>query len=196
MGEVLRCSGGNWKLYATVSGSALAMATNAAANVVYSGIQDISTAPPLATENYPGSEKTAAVKLTGGPSFKIGVTQFATDFWNGAAFVNGGGKVNFLRTSKSTHFLERLGPGALVSAKAGIFGGFPFGTGVGKQNVGSFLTVTSKGGDWPRWLSTTSPAGRPVTRDLQAFPSPTGSKRTTAGCGWNFLKAGSTWPMR
>lgn len=53
-------------MYATVSGSALAMATNAAAgSVVYRGIQDVSTTPPLATENYPGSDKTAAVKLAG-----------------------------------------------------------------------------------------------------------------------------------
>jgi len=146
LGEILKRSAGDWKLYATVTGSALAMATNAAAgSVTYSGIQDVITTPPLASEHFPSSSRSAGVKLTGGPSFRIGVAQYASDFWQGLAGVNGNGKVNFLLSSKSSPFLEMLGAGATISAsaKAGIFGAGPRPGFIGAQRVGSFMTYNS-----------------------------------------------------
>src|SRR5450755_3713190 len=43
--EALKRSAGNWQLYAAVTGSALAMVTNASAQIIGSGIRDIAADP-------------------------------------------------------------------------------------------------------------------------------------------------------
>src|ERR1700689_2458207 len=46
--EALKRSAGNWQLYAAVTGSAMAMVTNASASIIGSGIRDI-TGEPIAS---------------------------------------------------------------------------------------------------------------------------------------------------
>src|ERR1039458_9956533 len=46
--EALKRSAGNWQLYAAVTGSAMAMVTNASAQIIGSGIRDI-MADPIAS---------------------------------------------------------------------------------------------------------------------------------------------------
>lgn len=45
LAETLRRSAGHWHFYAAVTGSALAMTTNASADVIYNGIQNITAGP-------------------------------------------------------------------------------------------------------------------------------------------------------
>lgn len=83
-GFLSRVSAGNWQMYAAVTGSALAMATNAAAgSVVYSGTRNL-TAGPIRSAGHAGaggSLTTSAHQsafLTGAPKgvgFRIGVDQ-------------------------------------------------------------------------------------------------------------------------
>jgi hypothetical protein len=109
-GDILKRAAGNWQTYATVTGSAMAMATNAAAGVIYSGPHQDVTAGPLAVSSYvignsarnQGLRATANIGLkTGGGnplgvSFRIGVDQFPSAFWVGYAGLHGDGKIGFL----------------------------------------------------------------------------------------------------
>jgi hypothetical protein len=82
----LKHTGANWQIYAAVTGSALAMATNASAGVIYSGIQNITAGPISATGGHVHSQtshqssfkKIGLKNATGAPigrGFSVGAYQ-------------------------------------------------------------------------------------------------------------------------
>jgi hypothetical protein len=86
-GNALKHTAANWQMYAAVTGSALAMATNASAGVIYSGIQDLTVGPVSArgtslnsggSSMKTGFRKIALKNATGAPigrSFSFGAYQ-------------------------------------------------------------------------------------------------------------------------
>jgi hypothetical protein len=139
LGDALRRTARNWQTYAAVTGSAMAMATNASAQVIYSGPHRDVTAGPLAVSSYvignsarnQGLRATAKVGLKtagGNPlgvSFRIGVDQFPSDLWVAYAGLNGDGKIGFLthttqHNGTTYHHVRKLPFGASI-AKASPF---------------------------------------------------------------------------
>lgn len=119
-----RCAG-NWQLYAAVTGSALAMATNAmAGNITYGAtpvtagpIPNVSNAHTISGGPAFNADATALIHLNNSASFRIGVAQGSDGplFQNGGAFLGGfGDNVEFL-DSGSSPFAKRLAKGAAIS---------------------------------------------------------------------------------
>jgi hypothetical protein len=136
LGDALRRGMGNWPIYAAVTGSAMAMATNASADIIYSGFQYV-TAGPIAsvTANQPRTAAYNTIHLkngTGAPvgSFGIGVGQFnflsdpigraALGPKIGSTSNSNGFKVGFLVTS-SNGLAKQLNRSATISSAAGNF---------------------------------------------------------------------------
>jgi hypothetical protein len=118
--EILRRSVANWQIYAAVTGSALAMATNASASIIYSGIQNVTAGPiksaVAASQIYQSFvpivvRKTGGVKL-GGFSFGPYQRFVSGSFLNGYARLGGSSgaavlitNVNFNLDSEVRHRL-------------------------------------------------------------------------------------------
>jgi hypothetical protein len=130
--ETRRMRSGNWQVYAAVTGSALAMVTNASAGTIHMGPLGISAKVGASVSNVPqmystvrtyngGTQKVFIPKSTHGSNvvhltngkgvplgvdFRIGVGQLSTDgLRSGGALLTGGSKVGFLhKGSKSTNF--------------------------------------------------------------------------------------------
>jgi hypothetical protein len=124
---------GNWQRYAAVTGSALAMATSAAANVVYSGPLNQST-PVLASANQttqsPFTDTLVGLKTAGGGrllgagyqpiQFYVGVGQQFHSSGKAGYPVIYGKHFGFLHSSASP-FVRKLQTSAAVTASAGTF---------------------------------------------------------------------------
>ncbi|MGA2038126.1 MAG: PEP-CTERM sorting domain-containing protein [Bryobacteraceae bacterium] len=135
--ETRKQRSGNWQIYAAVTGSALAMATSAAAgtievksgpiNVVAGPIPNVSSVSasvgPLRTQASANIQLNSAQGAAIPVSFRIGVNQTSGDgVSNGAAWLNGGSQVGFLHGTRSaTFFVKNLASGTKTSAKAGFF---------------------------------------------------------------------------
>jgi hypothetical protein len=132
---------GNWQVYAAVTGSAMAMATNASAQILHTGVGDIITAQlasvtvsnqHLQTEknvfltNGNGADLMGTVGVNKEPiGFQIGVRQDSGEALNGAAFVrelNTGAAVGFLHTTSG--FVKKFSAGATIASKGGNFRGY------------------------------------------------------------------------
>jgi MYXO-CTERM domain-containing protein len=117
----------NWQLYATVTGSALAMGTNASASVIYSGIQNVTVS--IASIGPSGGMRTTSVRHdesavvhlegTHWPAFVMSVFQRIGSY--GSLTGNAGVR------NRGVHFLVvpsvglKLGSGARISSLAGRF---------------------------------------------------------------------------
>jgi hypothetical protein len=120
----------NWKMYAAVTGSAVAMATNASADIIYSysGLRDIQAGPiASATVNSAHPSGTAKVIIRSHashtPGFLIGVQQdLGHGSLRGAAYLNGGQYFGFLNSSKG--MLKKLSSGYLISSGRAPFQNF------------------------------------------------------------------------
>jgi hypothetical protein len=116
---------GNWQAYAAVTGAALAMATNASAGIIYSGIQDVTAGPGASfTFNTNPAQTGKALNLNGMPDLRLSVIQGhqnGSDRWNAIVKINSGSnRVGFLHTSVN-NAIKMLASGAQVSSKAGNF---------------------------------------------------------------------------
>jgi len=141
IGAGTRRHAGNWQVYAAVTGSAMAMATNASAQILHTGVGDVITAQlsSVSISNL-HPESTKSVFLTNGQGanlkfrttsgatellgFDIGVEQGLGDGPFGRAFVEGfkGGQFGFLQTAT---FLKKFSSGATAAPLTGTFrGGF------------------------------------------------------------------------
>lgn len=127
---ILKHAAEHWPKYAAAAGSVVAMATNAAAQIVYSGPQNLtasvnsvgplhSSAPPpqypvVGLDPATSAHKTAY--LQGSIGFQIGVKQecCGDGFLNGAASVKGLGGLAFLETG-SQFSLRKLGKSVNIS---------------------------------------------------------------------------------
>jgi len=145
VGESLKHSAANWQIYAAVTGSALAMATNASAGVIY-GSGPI-TAGPIHSATIPNSNtyskfKSFQLKTAGGHNntgnpFSFGAYQKRT---NDASYLRGRAALKvatagFLITS-TNHRVADLSAGQKISAhspKLGPFG--PVFEGPGPTNL-------------------------------------------------------------
>ncbi len=123
-GDARKRSGGSWQLYAAVTGSALAMATNASAGIIFSGPQNI-----MASVNSANSHKTHTANAntaelrnaSNAAMLPFHVNLFQSSSGAGAAFVDGT-HVRFLVNRQ--HFsttAKRLQSGAMISSRAGTF---------------------------------------------------------------------------
>ena len=107
--------GRNWQIYAAVTGSAMAMATSAKSGA--------------STSNWQAVVLRNATGAPIGKSFSIGVKQEFFDSIGGTASVAGKGGLKFLHVPFTGGNLlaalpvKELGFGALISSKAGKFGG-------------------------------------------------------------------------
>jgi MYXO-CTERM domain-containing protein len=128
--ETRKRRSGNWQVYAAVTGSALAMATNASAGTISINSGPINVVAGPLPNLHPASKsytyKSQRIQLTNGGSktipvgFSIGVAQFLGEelTQRGSAWLNGGAQVGFLH---STRFVKKLSSGANISALAGPF---------------------------------------------------------------------------
>lgn len=104
--------GRNWLLYTTAVGSALAMATDAGAQIIHYG-----GTPPAATLNAgQGYTNSAPIFSVGGNRFNLAGADF-TSF--GAVGLDAFGKVGMLVNSSSG--VQKLSSNAAISSKAGRF---------------------------------------------------------------------------
>lgn len=127
--------GRNWQIYAAVTGSAMAMATSASAgSIVYaSGPVTASVKSVLNSSSLVSNFKSVKLRnasgATIGKTFNIGVKQEFFDSLGGTASVAGKGGLKFLHVPFTGGNLltalpvKELGFGALISSKAGKFGG-------------------------------------------------------------------------
>ncbi len=109
----------NWQVYAAVTGSAVAMATNASASIIYSGILNQKVAVKSAQTGSPGQLMTTAIKLKSGAgaTIQVGFHAIAAQGNSGPSFKFGaaalkGSQVDFLLKSS---FVKRLSSGAKIS---------------------------------------------------------------------------------
>jgi MYXO-CTERM domain-containing protein len=109
----------NWQVYAAVTGSAVAMATNASASIIYSGILNQKVAVKSAQTGSPGQLMTTAIKLKSGAgaTIQVGFHAVAAQGNSGPSFKFGaaalkGSQVDFLLKSS---FVKRLSSGAKIS---------------------------------------------------------------------------------
>jgi hypothetical protein len=119
----LKGRAGSWQIYAAVTGSALAMATNVSAGIIYSGPENIKTRtiPNVAssTGGFTFASKTVGIKA--GEDFRIKASQISTHRTKtGRASLIGGGLVGFLHTG-GKNSVKMLASGAKISAGAGNF---------------------------------------------------------------------------
>jgi hypothetical protein len=124
----------NWQIYAAVTGSAMAMATSASAgSIVYASGPVTASVMSVMPGGSASSLKAVVLRnATGAPigkSFAIGVKQEFFDSLGGTASVAGKGGLKFLHVpftggNFSAAFpVKELGGGALISSRAGKFGG-------------------------------------------------------------------------
>jgi hypothetical protein len=180
--------GRNWQIYAAVTGSAMAMATSlSAGNIVYAAgpvtASVKSAMPGSLTTNWQAVVLRNGTGAPIGKSFSIGVKQEFFDSIGGTASVAGKGGLKFLHVPFTGGNLlaalpvKELGFGALISSKAGAFGG-SFGisgfvaserpaqsghmTGwpASKQGVAGFSFTTGKGGTDYGWVRLDFTLGR------------------------------------
>jgi len=91
----------HWKRYAAVTGSAVAMATNASADIIYSGLQNIQVGIASATASEAHPVATAPVAIRSQATFNFGVKQdLGNGYVRGAAYLQGNGEFGFLNTSQ------------------------------------------------------------------------------------------------
>jgi len=108
----------NWQVYAAVTGSAVAMATNASAGVIYSGTLDQKAAVASVKTGSPAQSMTTNIKLKNGAGATIHVDfqAVAIQFNSGSSRFGGvglrGSQVDFLLESG---FVKRLSSGAKIS---------------------------------------------------------------------------------
>jgi hypothetical protein len=129
LSDALRRAAEKWPVYATVTGAALAMASNASASIIYSGLLDTTVSL--------GSKQKSANRTTGGSvllksgsgapigSFQLVVAHHAGSGIRGAVIGVGGSQLNLLGSSE---LLARLSSGAAISGAAATGSNF-FGTG-------------------------------------------------------------------
>jgi hypothetical protein len=126
LAETLRRSAGNWQFYAAVTGSALAMTTNASAGVIYSGIQNIS-AGPIASAANPGDtfDSYKQILVRNGSNAIKGQFSFGPyqkfdsgGFLDGDANLNMGSKAEILITNANFK-VKKLASGNNISNLAG-----------------------------------------------------------------------------
>lgn len=127
---ILKRATENWPMYAAVTGSALAMATNASAGVIYSGLQNLTAGPVSSVGALRMTNGASTVShhsingtfLKNGAGFRIGVGQncCGDGYLAGEALAGGIGGLQFLQ---ATFFsLQKLAKGVNVSTAAGNFG--------------------------------------------------------------------------
>jgi len=125
LSDALKRGAGNWQLYAAVTGSAMAMATNASADIIYSGLQFVTAGPVASITSHQahtvGYNTVHLKNGTGAPvgNFEIGVGQFDGGEFAAAA-VGFGSQFRFLVTS-SSGLVKKLHRGATISSAAGRF---------------------------------------------------------------------------
>jgi len=134
--ETRKRRSGNWQVYAAVTGSALAMATNASAgtiSIINSSLTGNVTAGPLPNVSNltrpPFTEyQSRSIQLTNGKGstihvgFGIGVGQGAVDGGQRAsAVLLGGSQVGFLHSSKYAFFVKDLASATKTSNHTGVF---------------------------------------------------------------------------
>ena len=114
----------DWRIYAAVTGSAMAMATNASAGVIY--FNQAVTAGPLASvamSNQETEQKDIALKNGAGGNIGVGFGVHVLQFWNsfgslgGTAYLAGSGGLKMLDSGRFR--LKKLASGANISAAAG-----------------------------------------------------------------------------
>lgn len=108
---------GNWPIYAAAAGSALAMATNASASIIYSGIIDASVTAPLA-----GTNQIQPIDVDGLSHFfnlVVGAS-VSSAVAKGFASVEAVGPVRVFVNTASTQLAKRFASGNLISAGAGV----------------------------------------------------------------------------
>lgn len=114
---------GNWQIYAAVTGSVMAMTTNASAQVIYSGIEDV-IAGPVASHTFKTNfvHSVKILNLNGMPDLQLSVFQGhlagSTNWHGGVKLKSETGPVNFLHTNGGS-FVKKLASGAAISSKAG-----------------------------------------------------------------------------
>jgi MYXO-CTERM domain-containing protein len=123
--SALRRSASDWRIYAAVTGSAMAMATNASAGVIY--FSQTVTAGPLASVAMSNQQtkqsKNIALKDGVGGNIGVGFGVYVLQFWNGlgslggSARLTGSGGLKMLDSGGSR--LKKLASGANISAAAG-----------------------------------------------------------------------------
>jgi len=135
--ETRKRRSGNWQVYAAVTGSALAMATNASAgtiSIINSSLTGNVTAGPLPnisnlnhTSPSFSEHKSQSIQLTNGKGstigvgFNIGVGQRSVDSGKRAsAVLLGGSQVGFLHSSKYAFFVKDLAS-ATKTNHTGVF---------------------------------------------------------------------------
>jgi hypothetical protein len=119
----LKSSAGNWQIYAAVTGSALAMATNASAGIIYSGPETIKTRtiPNVAASTGGFTFASKTIGIEAGVDFRIKASQISTHGTKtGRASLIGGGLVGFMHTG-GKNSVKMLASGAEISGGAGDF---------------------------------------------------------------------------
>jgi hypothetical protein len=178
----------NWQIYAAVTGSAMAMATSASAGSILYASGPVtasvkSVGSGMLTTNWQAVVLRNATGAPIGKSFAIGVKQENFDSIGGTASVSGKGGVHFLHVPFTGGNLlaalpvKELSAGAVISSKAGKFGG-SFGisgfiaserpaqsghmTGwpAGKQGFAGFSFTTGAGGTDYGWVRLEFTIGR------------------------------------
>lgn len=156
------------------------MATNAAAQIVYSGEQNLTASIRSLGNPRKGVSSTAVgtgqerqALLMGAAGFDIGVGQgcCSSNFLGGNAFVTGVGGLRFLQTGKSGSFLRRFGGGINISTATGNFKAVTAFVHTFAKSVNGFITSS---GSW-----------KPHQTSFAAFRFKTGaSADATTDYGW------------
>ncbi|HEX4136193.1 MAG TPA: PEP-CTERM sorting domain-containing protein [Bryobacteraceae bacterium] len=127
--SALKRTAEKWPIYATVTGAALAMASNASASIIYSGLLDstVSLGSKQKSANRTTGRSVLLKSGSGAPigSFQLVVAHHAGSGIKGAVIGVGGSQLNLLGSSE---LLARLSSGAAISGAAATGSNF-FGTG-------------------------------------------------------------------
>jgi PEP-CTERM motif len=120
-GDALKRSMENWQIYAAVTGSALAMTTNASASIIYSGVLDVTAAVASAQMGTPGhsNEKFITLKNAAGASIHVGFNIIADQFNSPLGSNSRQGAVGIQASHMDfllqTNLVKRLSSGAKIS---------------------------------------------------------------------------------
>ena len=102
----------SWSTFAAVTGSALALASNASASIIYSGAVDLTLSVNTAAGHHVVSNKTFKVN---GQTFNLFLTHTATHNGQGSANLGNLHHTNIGAVLNPGSSLKRLASGALIS---------------------------------------------------------------------------------